>query len=348
MALLVVTAVWRMTNRAASLVCCGALVTTICLTDFLAFDRLTYRPWRVWATTTRAAHPAIPRSARLPNRPPAGAPNGAVPTAWSAAFASVDLRDYPDVDSGGTDSKRALASLYALHGDFASRFAVEQGFGLFRVSHWQDFGPREFGEPVDRPSIPQPSPDPIAPDDGLLAAGWKTAAESDPHGLIAWHAARGIDFANADGWGVLGRYPGDPHVEVATPYGLKVADGPFLIGFRSHALREEPPPLADWRLRRLELIGLLLHDEPVAYPSDDLPRMNAADRKVTRPLTAFERTALAELEAGAWVVASERSDRLRALGALPAAAGCAECHGVAEGTLLGAFSYDFEKAPSTE
>ena len=60
-----------------------------------------------------------------------------------------------------------------------------------------------------------------------------------------------------------------------------------------------------------------------------------------RPLTAFEAAALPKLAAGEWVHAAADRYRLRALGALPAAKACAECHGVPVGTLLGALSYDF-------
>lgn len=125
------------------------------------------------------------------------------------------------------------------------------------------------------------------------------------------------------------------------PGSLLGQEGPFLIGFRPHAMRSEPPPLAGWSLRRVELVGLILHDEPVAYPSENLPRMVAGGERETRPLTVFEAAALPKLAAGEWVVAAKEGDRLRAVGALPAAKACADCHGLPVGRLLGALSYEF-------
>ncbi len=95
-----------------------------------------------------------------------------------------------------------------------------------------------------------------------------------------------------------------------------------------------------FRVRRLELISLLLHERPVAYQSDYLPDMdNVKDLKV-RPLDAFESVGLLKLRAGEDLFVKEYEGRTLVLGALRNAKQCQACHEGERGKLLGAFSYD--------
>ena len=203
-------------------------------------------------------------------------------------------------------------------------------------------------EPASFPPLEPPPPLPQPLGNGTAPSGVGPAAGEAVARLLPWHGERGVDFARTAGSGLLIDRDGRSIPDDQSYYSMSLpdeltGDGPFLFGFRPHGMTRPPgdPLRPEWVLRRIELIGLVTRDEPVAYPSASLPRMEGAAGRETRALTAFEVTALKQFSGDRWLVAEERGDRLRALGALPAAAACAECHGVEEGRLLGAFSYDF-------
>lgn len=100
-----------------------------------------------------------------------------------------------------------------------------------------------------------------------------------------------------------------------------------------------------WMLTRLELTSLLKHDTPRVYLSEHLPRMEDLSSTRTRELTEFEAAALAKLQAGEEIVVAATVNRIEMLGALRAGKDCRQCHEVPQGTLLGAFSYDFRRDP---
>jgi hypothetical protein len=92
-------------------------------------------------------------------------------------------------------------------------------------------------------------------------------------------------------------------------------------------------------VRTLDLVGLLLHDEPRVYISEELPRMDKLRGAPTRPLDAFERQALRTIEDGDDLVAVRDGPVVRMLGAIRSTKQCLTCHGGERGDLLGAFSY---------
>src|SRR5262249_21483413 len=73
-------------------------------------------------------------------------------------------------------------------------------------------------------------------------------------------------------------------------------------------------PLTRWRLLKLELVGLLMHEAPVVYVSEHLPSMKDAKRVPTRSLDNFESSTLAALERGEDIIPSRDGDTLRFLG----------------------------------
>jgi hypothetical protein len=92
-----------------------------------------------------------------------------------------------------------------------------------------------------------------------------------------------------------------------------------------------------YRLESLDLIGIGKHPNPVAF----LGRYHqtVATLRQTRPLTTFEKEAVAELSAGEDVaIRAGESERL-VVGALRAQKDCLMCHGAKIGDLLGALSY---------
>ena len=91
-----------------------------------------------------------------------------------------------------------------------------------------------------------------------------------------------------------------------------------------------------YKLERVELVGVAMHDKPVAYT-----RASHGGRFLeARALTAFEERALVELASGETVsVQADKTGRL-VVGALRAKQDCLHCHpGYKSGDLLGALSY---------
>ena len=305
------------------------------------FHETRYLPWITRVRTVQERYPPVPRSAVLPS--PGSAINQAEPHRGSFAWRQEETFPRPDITAGwwhdDPPREAVLANLHDLHNRMELRFTGELGFGIVRMRDWRFDPAAHIADDAVVAQFPQPGESRLGWDGGLDEAVDEDAAAA----LAEYHTARGVDFANAPGFGVLARGDGSAG-DAALPEDADPADVPFLIGFRPHASRTEAgdgPLMPAWRLHRVELIGLILHDEPVGYASESLPRMGETATHAVRPLTEFEAAALPKLAAGAWVHAAADRYRLRALGALPAAKACAECHGVPVGTLLGALSYDF-------
>ncbi len=122
------------------------------------------------------------------------------------------------------------------------------------------------------------------------------------------------------------------------------------IGFVPHAFHFQTGNIIyandQWKLAQLQLISFDRFETPVAYVLDHLPRMDQlADNDVeTRPLTEFELSTLETLAEEDNEIHSEIvNDELRAVGAILAVESCLQCHSVDRGTILGAFSYRFER-----
>jgi hypothetical protein len=94
-----------------------------------------------------------------------------------------------------------------------------------------------------------------------------------------------------------------------------------------------------WRIQSLDLVSLLKHKEPAAYVSKNLPRMQELRHAPTRPLNAFESSALKSLRQGQDIEVESAANRIFMLGAIRAGKPCLECHAGTRGKLLGAFSY---------
>jgi|GEM_PF-5165402 len=139
------------------------------------------------------------------------------------------------------------------------------------------------------------------------------------------------------------------HLDFLNPatFGWEVAPKQ-VAGFEPHAFRFPVPKVTVksevFALRRLELIGLLMSDEPRVYVLEHLPRMDqiVESEVPTRPLNEFESSALQKLMEGEDLVVDEQPDRITMVGALRSFESCAKCHGSRVGELLGAFSYELE------
>ena len=96
-----------------------------------------------------------------------------------------------------------------------------------------------------------------------------------------------------------------------------------------------------WKVRNVQLVGLMTHREPVAYLED---RVVDVKDVPTRELDAFEKSALEALRGGEAVIAEKRDRELWALGPIYAGRRCVACHD--KGQMLGAFSYRLERGPA--
>jgi hypothetical protein len=118
-----------------------------------------------------------------------------------------------------------------------------------------------------------------------------------------------------------------------------IKDRRHVAGFESHRFGQIPDSPKELNLRTLDLVGLLLHDEPRVYVSENLPRMDELRDAPTRPLDQFESVALASLQGGddQWIISE--GENIRMVGAIRNTKQCIACHGGKRGDLLGAFSY---------
>jgi len=102
-----------------------------------------------------------------------------------------------------------------------------------------------------------------------------------------------------------------------------------------------------WKANRLELVSLLMHDEPLVYDVDELPNMEtlSSETAKTRALDEFETKALEALKSGEELFVRATKNRILMVGSIRASEQCLSCHSVKKGDLLGAFSYEFLRNP---
>lgn len=214
-------------------------------------------------------------------------------------------------------------NLQKLHESTTNDFIANPGFGVIRMSR-----PSEFNLVSDyirdaqmREPLEQPVP-------GSLVSLIPEIDQQDPegvHGILENH------------WGNVFQF-GDPKRNGLIRPGREVAGG------LPHQFNEKPEMPKPWKLLRVELVGLLLKEEPVVYMSAHLPDMKELRSVPTRKLESFESSALEKLRKGEDLVTGTSPDGMKVLGALRSAQQCQKCHGGERGDLLGAFSYSLSKA----
>lgn len=209
--------------------------------------------------------------------------------------------------------------LERLHEQTLQTFVNQPGFGVARMSGLSErsLRPRH----LETPPLDQPG--------ARLSIAWSTG---DLEGLApaltseeleqSWrmHAAGLGDFVFPQGFGY-------------------VKDRRHVAGFLAHRFRDYPWPEGTWQVQTVDLLGLLLQDEPMVYVSEHLPRMDELRNAPRRPPDDFEIAGLLALRAGEDLFVREGHGGRRLLGAIRNATQCAACHGGERGDLLGAFSY---------
>jgi len=241
--------------------------------------------------------------------------------------------------------RRSLQSLFDVHAEFAADFVRADGFGSrrmpARVPARREY--IELPEPEPIPVVPESEQDSAAIPDvtGMaLRPDVEMASKADDQ-LSEFHADGVVDFVNPAGFGVA-----DWRRD-----GIGGRDLTRVIGFQPHAFRQRPqlPERrgAMWKIEQLQLVSLLKHETPVAYESDNLPRMDELREARTRPLNEFEASALEQLRTGEELAVHETRDAIEMLGSLRAIHVCTDCHQVPQQTLLGAFSYRLRRPTPT-
>jgi hypothetical protein len=226
------------------------------------------------------------------------------------------IRLEEDMRTQGSRGTIRTWKLQSLHENQVALFTNSPGFGVGRMLSRPD--ERGITSSLrEEKTIPQPDSPPYPAE---LAEKPHIAREEALYGLHEFGVA---DFANVRGFGF-------------------VKDRKHVAGFQPHQFSELPSS-EQWQVRRLDLVGLLLHDEPVAYVSEHLPRMDKVRDAPTRPLDKFESAALEGLRRGEDLLVSDTPDGLRMMGAIRSVKQCVSCHGGERGDLLGAFSYTLRR-----
>jgi hypothetical protein len=217
-----------------------------------------------------------------------------------------------------------VGQLRQLHEDTVNTFIEQQGFGVMRMPRMSEWilkaGLRE-DPPLAQAAREASAPWSAADLEGPALPKDFVELEKDLGGVLRISIA---DFANPKGFGY-------------------VKDRRHVAGFQPPQFSQRPTPAAPWRLQTVELIGLLVREEPVAYISKHLPRMDELVSAPTRPLDEFEAIGLFTLDTGEDLFVRKGTDCLHVLGAIRSVKQCLPCHGGERGQLLGAFSYTLKR-----
>ncbi|MCA9178771.1 MAG: hypothetical protein KDB14_30120 [Planctomycetales bacterium] len=240
--------------------------------------------------------------------------------------------------------------LEALHNDHYANFVASPGFGQSRAIGWNvkqlatiEVPDVEIAE-ANLPRWPVELPTPYDLGwEGGIPDYWTQypLAYSKDESVFHYHFATTQGFASDAS---LGYSPGKgraagfvSHAFHHSPAGLQLPNPAS-----EQVLGPAPPRTQTYRITRLQLVSLLVHNPPKVYASESLPRMDQlGEQAATRELTEFEASALERLAAGEDIVTTAPNEAFEMLGAVRAIQRCTNCHDARVGDLLGAFSYSF-------
>ena len=256
--------------------------------------------------------PVVSLEERLPRiRAPQSKASG--PQAVSVRFEELESRI--EREESWTNPLH-LRALRALHEETFSIFVNQPGFGVARMSGVDRFlrTQRRQDVPIAQPSTPSPSP--WLPE----SLSNESSALGNYGELYSLHEASFMDFVNPLGFGFS-------------------KDRQHVAGFQAHQFSQMQSAPPNWTLQRIDLIGLVVHKEPIVYVSDFLPRMDELRAAPTRAVDDFEAAGLTALERGQELFVCDQGSERRMLGAIRAVRQCLACHEGERGDLLGAFAY---------
>jgi hypothetical protein len=211
--------------------------------------------------------------------------------------------------------------LERLHQQSVQTFIDSPGFGFARRIKPTDWT-LKVNLDHDGTPVPQPGPPGLS---YYLDDDFREPMDIKPEPLRELHLESVVNFANARGFGLI-------------------ISRKQVAGFQPHQFNMVPRS-KEWQVQRLELVGLLMHAEPVVYVSDELPRMEKLRKVPTRPLNNFEVAGIKRLQQGDSLFIRETTESIRMLGAVRSIEQCVKCHGGERGDLLGAFSYRLQRVP---
>jgi hypothetical protein len=268
------------------------------------------------------------------------------------------------LDQGEWPWRSRSEALRIIHSSYVEQFIDSPGFGVARSIRMRE--PEEYAAAREPQVFKLPpadciDPDGTAADNDAPNPNAQAAPTPATRQLETLHEASLFDFVNRRGWGYVrdrdhaaGFQPHQfrtiPLVPSAKSAG-RSPDDVFELASRHEKFDRDDPARDqdhDWEVRKVQLVSLLKHDEPMVYVTDELPRMDRLIEVPVRPLDAFEQRSLRLLEHGEDVLSeSPDGNRVRVVGALRAAQQCLKCHSVDRGELLGAFSYEIARTPPT-
>jgi len=235
----------------------------------------------------------------------------------------------------GRRQDRFFYALLAAHRDTTAQFTNAMGFGIARTPplsyrYWK----------LELPIAPAMKMTPTS--DCLTELLIEPLALTPRPDLQAWHDDNQIEFAHPISLGAVDWTESNQ------------SDLSRVVGFQPHAFHTHPKPLKVskptphaetphdkevWQADNVALVSLLKHRIPAVYVSEFLPNMDELIGVPTRPLNEFESRSLEQLKSGEDLMVNSNDEHIEMLGSIRAIHQCMECHQVARGTLLGAFSY---------
>jgi hypothetical protein len=258
----------------------------------------------------RQLYPLEPLAERLPPRRPVAAAKP-LPDSTASFLAAVEEQVSAEEQHARWYRGNTLSRL---HEDKVSAFVNSPGFGVARMPY---IAVASLGNVREEKSVAQPGPR----DTSSLSS---EPLQATPRGLDAkpltqLHVKGLLDFVNPGAFGL-------------------VTQRKQIAGFQAHHFSEVPQE-PSWTIQTIDLVGLVLHETPVVYVSENLPRMSELRKAPTRPLDNFELAGLEGLRAGDSIFVRTAPEGLRMLGGVRVVDKCVQCHGGEAGDLLGAFSY---------
>ncbi|MFL5330113.1 MAG: hypothetical protein ACJ8C4_14520 [Gemmataceae bacterium] len=308
LALAVLWIVCRLAMVSASKYRLATLVVTLAVFAAFAIPELAKE------AQLRKQYPFVSMEQRIPP------PRVAERTHFLAAESDHNLQvtDEIDEDLKLYSSERREEALKRLHEDAVSYFSNTMGFGVGRMGVLKRNGNLDSNHP-DK-SIPQPT----LPSTSAGIDGDAQVINGKHEDLRSLHLQSIFDFAHPRTLGY-------------------VKNRNAVAGFESHRFGRLPDNPKSWKVLSVELVGLVVNPQPVAYVSANLPRMEELKAASTRPLNDFESAGLDVLRSGQDLYVTGNQHSIRLLGAIRAAEKCAVCHGCDRGDMLGAFSYTLRR-----
>jgi hypothetical protein len=188
---------------------------------------------------------------------------------------------------------------------------------------------------------------------GVFFLMWEDRSDRERDDLLGLHRTTVKNFSERNGFGE-NRMPVRPRMSVESQdvyrvfqtdldqnaSDIHVEDRDFLTSRESNG--PKPGEKTRWTVRKVQLVGLTKHPNPVVYLTDILPKMDTVAETPTREMDEFETQALLLIRRGQELHTKADGNLIRMMAPIFAASNCVKCH-EPQGKLLGAFSYEVER-----